>query len=142
MQAVLQFEAQADNPDLRLNIKLDGLILEHNLDVCQCKIIEIAVDDDQKGDHLLEIEMTGKTWNHTTIDPEGKITSDALIYLRDFRMDDIPIDQLVWENARYHHDHNGTGATQDHDFFGSMGCNGTVRLAFHTPVYLWLLENM
>ena len=37
---------------------------------------------------------------------------------------------------------NGTQESVDDDFFGTMGCNGTVRLKFSSPVYLWLLETV
>jgi hypothetical protein len=142
VETILKFKARSDHADLRLDIKFNGSVLHQDLAVREPRIIEICMDDDIEQDHLLEISMQGKTSLHTTLDDQGNIVDDALVKVSEFSMDDIVIDQLVWENARYHHDHNGSSEAQDHDFFGSMGCNGTVRLAFHTPVYLWLLEKM
>jgi hypothetical protein len=42
----------------------------------------------------------------------------------------------------YEHDYNGTGTLTQEKFYGQMGCNGTVSLAFCTPIYMWLLEHM
>ena len=56
--------------------------------------------------------------------------------------DDIEIDQIVSELAEYHHNFNGTQPAIVDQFYGEMGCNGTLRLEFTTPIYLWLLENM
>ena len=138
----IQFTAQADHPDFILKIYLDDVLvrtIEHNT---QPEIIEILVDDDTECDHVLAVELLGKTWAHTEIDAAGKIVKDSLVHLSDFSIDDIAIDQLVWENARYLHDHNQTGEAAIHDYFGHMGCNGRVELEFSTPVYLWLLEKM
>jgi len=46
------------------------------------------------------------------------------------------------DRAVYVHDFNGTGKFVNKQFFGEMGCNGTVELKFSSPFYLWLLENM
>jgi len=56
--------------------------------------------------------------------------------------DEIDCTQIVHDHAVYRHNLNGTGPEIDDQFFGDMGCNGTVELKFTTPVYLWLLENM
>jgi hypothetical protein len=44
--------------------------------------------------------------------------------------------------AKYQHDFNGTGKLTTQNFYGELGCNGTVSLKFSTPIYIWLLENM
>mgnify|MGYP003352455181 CR=1 FL=1 len=51
-----------------------------------------------------------------------------------------------WTSGKYYdayrHDYNGTGQPTEDNFFGVLGCNGTVELRFTTPIYLWLLEHM
>jgi hypothetical protein len=56
--------------------------------------------------------------------------------------DEIDCTQIIQDLAVYRHNFNGTGADIPDQFFGDMGCNGTIELKFATPVYLWLLENM
>jgi hypothetical protein len=98
--------------------------------------------DDVDGDHRLRFVMKNKTGDHTTIDSEGNILSDCRICISDLSFDEIKLGQLFLELAVYEHNFNGTSDTILDQFFGEMGCNGTVTLEFTTPIYLWLLESM
>jgi hypothetical protein len=57
-------------------------------------------------------------------------------------LDEIDCIQIVQNLAVYRHNLNGNGPEIEDQFFGDLGCNGSVELKFTTPVYLWLLENM
>jgi hypothetical protein len=103
--------------------------------------ISVPVIDDEN-DHVLKLVLKGKLPEHTTIGPTGEIVSDAMLEIRNLSFDDISLGHMFYEQAVYTHDFNGTDAKTQHDFFGHMGCNGTVELKFSTPVYLWLLEHM
>lgn len=98
--------------------------------------------DGADGDHILKIKLKNKTAEHTQIDEQGNIISDALITVDNVYLDEINIDQLIWSHGEYVHDGNGTEVISVHKFYGDMGCNGHVQLRFSSPVYLWLLENM
>ena len=98
------------------------------------------VDDD--GDHELRFVMKNKTIDHTQIDEEGNILKDACLIISDVEFEGIELGHMFIEQSVYTHDFNGTQAEVSSEFFGSMGCNGTVSLKFSTPVYLWLLEHM
>ena len=97
-------------------------------------------DDD--GEHILRITLKNKLPEHTQIDDQGNIVSDALLGVTEISFDEIDCTQIVHDLAVYRHNLNGTAPEIDDKFFGDMGCNGTVELKFSTPVYLWLLENM
>jgi len=97
-------------------------------------------DDD--GEHLLRITLKNKLPEHTRIDDQDNIVSDALLSITEIAFDEIDCTQIVQELAVYRHNLNSTGPEIEDRFFGDMGCNGTVELKFTTPVYLWLLENM
>ena len=103
--------------------------------------IEHEISDDD-GDHELRFVLKNKQSDHTKVDADGNIVSDARITLCDIKFDEIDCDYLSTMLARYQHDFNGTGALIVDKFYGEMGCNGTVSLKFATPIYLWLLENM
>lgn len=98
--------------------------------------------DSDKGQHCLKIKLKNKSHQHTTIGHAGEIVSDAMINVSNVQLDEIKIDQLMYEMAEYVHDGNGSKTIAVHKFYGDLGCNGHVQLHFHTPVYLWLLENM
>jgi hypothetical protein len=97
---------------------------------------------DIESDHCLEFVMTNKTAEHTRIDEQGNIISDACLTISNLEFDEIELKQIFVDKAIYTHDFNGTQPEIQDKFYGAMGCNGTVSLKFSTPMYLWLLENM
>jgi hypothetical protein len=103
--------------------------------------VQFDVDDDD-GEHELRVVLKNKLPAHTKIDAEGNIEQDAVITVGNFEFAKISVDQVVQEQSVYHHNFNGSAAEIQDQFFGSMGCNGTLSLKFSTPIYLWLLENM
>jgi hypothetical protein len=98
--------------------------------------------DDDERDHQLRFVMKNKTQTHTTIDAGGNILSDCRICIENLSFDEIQLRQIFIDQATYEHNFNGTADPIKDQFYGEMGCNGAVTLAFTTPIYLWLLENM
>ena len=105
----------------------------------QLIVIEIADDD---GEHELKFVLKNKTSDHTQVDADGNIVSDARLFVTDLAFDEIQLGHMVTEQAVYTHDFNGTQKEIQDKFYREMGCNGTVSLKFTTPIYLWLLEHM
>ena len=103
--------------------------------------VEYEMPDDD-GDHVLRFVLKNKLSDHTQVDADGNIVSDATVFVGDIKFDDIDCQYLTTKLAQYQHDFNGTGELTIERFYGEMGCNGTVSLKFTTPIYLWLLENM
>lgn len=97
-------------------------------------------DEDQ--DYVLKFQLKNKTSAHTEIDNENCIVKDACVTVTNLQFDGIPLGQVFFDLAVYEHDYNGTGTLTQEKFYGQMGCNGTVSLAFSTPIYMWLLEHM
>ena len=97
---------------------------------------------DADSERTLRIKLKNKLPEHTQIDDQGNIVSDALLSVTEISFDEIDCTQIVQDLAVYRHNLNSTGPEITDRFFGDMGCNGTVELKFTTPVYLWLLENM
>lgn len=142
---LLQFsctlENQSNVTDLAVEMWIDD---DKFFDSCVApgeKHIVHELSEDE-AEHVLQIVLKNKTQDHTTIDADGNILSDALITVKNVAFDDINIDQLFYENSVYTHDCNGSAEIAAHKFFGSLGCNGTVKLQFSTPFYVWLLEHM
>ena len=103
--------------------------------------IEYEMSDDD-GDHELRFVLKNKLLDHTQVDAEGNIVSDATVTVNEIRFDGIDCDYLTTTLAQYQHDFNGTCNPTTESFYGALGCNGTVSLKFSTPIYIWLLENM
>jgi hypothetical protein len=107
------------------------------------KNYRISTDlSDDDGDHELRFVLKNKLSEHTEVDADNTIVSDARISVSDIEFDGISLTHLVPALAKYQHNFNGTGEPIIDEFYGEMGCNGTVSLKFTTPIYLWLLEDM
>ena len=104
-------------------------------------VVEHEFSDDD-GEHVLRITLKNKLPEHTRVDDQNNIVSDALLSVTEISFDEIDCTQIVQDLAIYRHNFNGTGLDIEDQFFGDLGCNGVVELKFTTPVYLWLLESM
>lgn len=100
--------------------------------------VEILDDD---AEHELKFVLKNKTPEHTIVNEQGVIVSDVTLNITDLTFDEILLGQVFVDQATYTHNFNGTGLEIQDEFYGVMGCNGTVSLKFTTPMYLWLLEN-
>lgn len=138
-----EFSLASTNPDAQLGfeVRLDGVSIYRNEHVATPERFQKFIDDTD-GKHVLEFELFGKQVKDTIVDETGKIIEDAVLELSNITLDEIDIKIVMYDNAEYTHNFNGTGETVTQKFFGSMGCNGIVRLEFTTPVYLWFLEKM
>jgi hypothetical protein len=126
---------------LGFDVLLDNKVLLSIEHVKEATPISVEIDDDE-GEHEFKFVMKHKTQEHTVVDADGNIISNAMLNIANLTFDDIKLGHLFVEQSVYHHDFNGTQAPIEDKFFGDMGCNGYVSLKFTTPIYLWLLENM
>jgi hypothetical protein len=126
---------------LGMTISIDGKTVWHSGHITDVATWQHEVDD-APGSHQMTFEMFGKLPDHTDVDEQGNIVRDAMLTVRNIKLDDIDISQIMTDKAKYHHDFNGSQALLEDKFFGDLGCNGQVVLEFTTPLYLWLLENM
>ena len=115
------------------------LDLDH---VKETQPVAVELDDQDDAEHELRLVLKNKTTEHTQVDEQGNIITDARLVITDMAFDEIRLGHMFFEQAVYTHDFNGTGKTTEDKFYGEMGCNGTVSLKFATPMYLWLLEHM
>jgi hypothetical protein len=138
----LGFKISATDALLDLAVVLDGQSQWQGRPGTDVQEISVEFEDADDQTHVLEFILSGKTIDHTQITEQGEIESDVTVQIEDIAFDDIVIDQIFSELAEYHHDFNGTRPAVVDRFYGEMGCNGTVRLEFTTPIYLWLLETM
>ena len=131
------------NPDvpLGLEIWIDDQKLFDQAHVQENHKFSADISDND-GEHELRLVLKNKLSEHTQVDADNNIISDARISVSDIEFDSIALNQLVPDLAEYQHNFNNTGELSVHKFYGELGCNGTVTLKFTTPIYLWLLEHM
>jgi hypothetical protein len=126
---------------LGFEVLLDDVVLLSIDHVNKATPVSVDIDDDD-GEHEFKFVMKHKTQEHTIVDENDNITSDAMLNIANVTFDNIKLGYLFVEQCVYHHSFNGSQAPVEDKFFGDMGCNGHVSLKFTTPIYLWLLENM
>jgi hypothetical protein len=143
MTATVSFEVSPSDPAFPLGVEVwvDQQPIFNSGHLTAAANIRFDLEDDDN-EHELRVVLKNKLPEHTKVDAEGNIKKDAVITVSRFEFDDIAVDQVVQEQAVYHHDFNGSAAPVQDRFYGSMGCNGTVSLKFSTPIYIWLLEHM
>ena len=101
--------------------------------------LKIEADD---GDHELKFTMKNKTMDHTTVDENGQIVKDSCLKISNFTIDSVELGHTFLEQCKYHHDFNGSQDPIEDEFYGDMGCNGTLIFLFQSPIYIWLVMNM
>jgi hypothetical protein len=128
-----------------------GITVKHNDQtvfdtdyLLESKTVCIDIDDETDDvEHTISITLKNKTAIHTKVDEQGNIIADSLIAISAVSISDVEIDQLFFEKSQYMHSFNNDAVnTIIDEFFGVMGCNGTVEFKFVTPTYIWLLENL
>ena len=143
MTASVAFDILPSDPACPLGVEvwIDRQQIFNSDHLSATETVQFDVEDDDS-EHELRVVLKNKLPAHTKIDAEGNIEQDAVIMVGRFEFEDIDVNQVVQEQAVYHHDFNGSAPAVQDRFYGSMGCNGTLILKFSTPIYLWLLEHM
>ena len=119
----------------RAKIKLDGSVIFQG-DVTEAKVITHKTTLTE-GDHLLEIILLNKDGRRDTIIEDGKIVKDMLLNIDSVIIDDIELGFLTNSLSVYE-----TESGEIHHNMVNMGWNGTFKLKFSSPIYVWLLENL
>lgn len=138
----LTFTVHSTGKPLDLEIKLDSQTAFDRTIENESQSVEVEIDDEKEKTFPLEFILKNKTADHTVVDDEGNILEDSELIFSDIKVDEINIEELFWFQAEYSHNFNGSGEPTTENFYGSMGCNGTVKIDITTPIYLWLLENL
>jgi hypothetical protein len=138
----LDISANADCTDIRLEVYINDTNIFQT--TAQQKIQTIIYDiDESPADHELKLVMSGKTSEHTMINDNGQITSDIFFIVNRLEFEELDVKEMFCQGRRSWHKHsfNSTQSEFDDEFYGEIGCNGTVFMPFSTPIYLWLTNN-
>ena len=99
-----------------------------------------------EGDHELKVVFLNKESSDTIQDDNGIIVSDLLLNIDEIEIDEIELATLKWSESVYTPDYplDYLDETQKQitsvDNCVNLGWNGTWKLKFQSPFYLWLLE--
>lgn len=138
----MSLAVRATGDNLCLQVKLNNQTKFNQVLSTDTESISFDFDDSGNSSNVLEIVMSGKLPEHTVLGNSGLIIADRVIEINAVTIDDIELGQLFLDKTVYTHNFNGSAAETQDRFFGTMGCNGTLRWEFTSPVYQWLLENL
>lgn len=135
----MDINANQENNDIVLDIVVNGINIFSSTACVETQTINYEIDDTPNS-HSVQITISGKTQQHTIIDNQGNIESDIFFNLTRIEFDEINVSEIFClGNECYTHSFNdSTVNTFVDEFYGVMGCNGTVDIQFETPIYLWL----
>ena len=114
-------------------------------------VIEFEKELTEGEKYTLTISRSGKGTKQTVLNAEGGIEKDQLLHIKLIEIDEIDIGALVYEGVYtpiypepWHTQQVSAGNTPEKSFKNvtAMGHNGTWTLAFESPFYMWLLENL
>ena len=105
-----------------------------------------------EGDNTLEISLCNKGFGDTVVDREGNIINDMLLNIDSIEIDEIDLGSLKWtlsdyepiypERYRIEAQQQGKELSLSVKNCVNLGWNGTWKLPFTSPFYIWLLENI
>lgn len=140
--ASITFSARSNvSAELKLDIKFDSVLVQ-SLTLTEQAQHWTWLFDDAPADHVLEIELSNKLPHHTVLDHNGDIVQDVMAEIYDVKLSGIDFTSVFYNQSLYTHNSNGWGKSVTTQFFQTLGCNGTVRFAFTTPAWVWLMENV
>ena len=129
------------NAKLEFDVLLNNNVVFTTEHVAEPTTVTIDISDNE-GNNELKFVLKNKTQDHTQVDEQGNILSDATLSISNIAFDNVGLGHMFLEQTVYHHDGNGSQDPVEDKFYGDMGCNGYVSLKFTTPIYLWFLEHM
>jgi hypothetical protein len=143
MYIELDISANADCNDIILEVYVDHTKLFQSTAQTQIQTITYNLAEDS-ADHELKLIMSGKNRTHTTLNSEGKILSDIFFTINRLEFEELDMRELfcLGRRSRHRHNFNSSQPEFDDEFYGDIGCNGTVFMPFSTPIYLWLGNNL
>ena len=104
----------------------------------QTEFVEFSAESEEDQEHILEIRLENKT-NKDTVTEGDEIVKDTLLNIDSIAIDDIELDELKWSMSEFVGDDPARPTLQK---CVNLGWNGSYRIRFSSPFYLWLLENM
>lgn len=114
-------------------------------------LIDFEAEFEENKGYNLVINRSGKGKNQTLINDKGDILKDQLLHIKSIEIDEIDIGALIYEGI-YTPRYPEPWATQQREAgielrnsfknVTQIGHDGEWSLAFSSPFYMWLLENL
>jgi hypothetical protein len=122
------------------SVLLDSVLFAQGSATKEPITVEFTTDVDEDKEHILEIRLENKN-DSDTVENEDKtaIVKDLLLNIDKIEIDEIDIAALKWLASEFIADDADRPLLKN---CVNLGWNGSYKLKFSSPFYLWLLENM
>lgn len=122
------------------SVLLDSVLFAQGSATKEPTSVEFTTDVDEDKEHILEIRLENKN-DSDTVENESKtaIVKDLLLNIDKIEIDEIDIAELKWSASEFIADNADRSPLKN---CVNLGWNGSYKLKFSSPFYLWLLENM
>ena len=100
--------------------------------------VEFTADVVEEQEHILEIRLENKT-DADTVTEGNEIVKDMLLNIDSIEIDGVELGEIKWNFSEFVADDPNRPILKR---CVNLGWNGSYRLKFTSPFYLWLLENM
>ena len=144
----------SDKKQTEFKISINGNTLVHSKltkPVNETEYFEFT-HDISEGDNTLEISLLNKGFGDTVLDSDGNIVNDMLLNIDSIEIDEIDLGSLKWTLSSYEPVYperyraevvkKGEELPAAVKNCVNLGWNGTWKLPFTSPFYIWLLENI
>lgn len=140
VKIMLDIVANTACPDILAEVRCDDRVLTTIVATKEICTIEHDLPE-QPGNHQLLITMTGKNHTHTICDQQGQIIDDVFFCIQRLEFENLDMLPFFCQGRLcYQHDFNGTQSALTDEFYGIIGCNGTVKMEFSQPFFLWVAD--
>jgi hypothetical protein len=141
MKLELDFSANKLCDDVKLQVFYNKKIVHEFLATPMMQNVNIEFSD-IPANHVLNLVMSGKTSQHTVLDKQNQIVDDVYFTLDRIEFEGLDLKEIFCQGRKcYWHNYNATNEPDVVDeFYGFIGCNGTVEFEFLTPIFLWLAD--
>lgn len=128
---------------LNLAVGVDGVeIYDKDLTTNEEQVVEHTISD-ADGEHIVEIKLSGKTWDHTVVGPKDTILSDIAVMIEEIILEEIDVTGAALRTARLTHSFNNpTKELVTVEGTTYLGFNSITQIKFTTPAFIWMLENL
>jgi len=146
--------SSSDTKKPEFNISINNKVfvdskLKNNKDEIEYFEFDAEVEE---GECFVCVELKNKKLHDTTLDSDGNIVDDLILNIDSIEVDEIDLDVLKWTHSIYEPKYpkhyiikaQSQGTTLEKTLKNciNLGWNGTWKLPFTSPFYVWLLENI
>jgi hypothetical protein len=140
MKIELDLQSNKDCDDISISIYCNNDKIFESKSKKQLQTVRFELPDDP-AKHKIILTMSGKTRKHTRVDNQNIIIDDVYFSLERLEFEELDMRTIFCQgHTCYKHDFNSSQAEFIDEFYGIMGCNGSVEICFETPIFLWLSQ--